>query len=320
MALRYRSIGLMYTRACPLSCAHCITESAPHVKERMTLAQAKRYVEVIARFAPELSLTGGEPLLAYRELADLIRFARRLGLRVGAITGAGWAKSEREAARRVGLLADAGLATLEISWDRYHEEQVSLDHAVRVAKAATDRDLRVAVRVTSPPGAPDPRYESAFAGLPVTVTHGSLIRLGRARGLPASHFSTSDVVEPGGCPVLLHPVIEPDGGVLACCGPARYADPDSPLRVGNAEVEPLDTILERASADHFLLATHALGPGGVRSLLGAGERPASREYTDVCELCLDLASTRHQGVVRRRMSDFDARLMVDVVGAATGTR
>jgi len=89
-------------------------------------------------------------------------------------------------------------------------------------------------------------------------------------------------------------VIEHDGTVYACCGPSHFSANHSPLRLGNAEEEPLETILDRAVNDPILEVISLLGPYGLYILLQQSELKhlyiARKSYNSICDLCLDLTN------------------------------
>lgn len=291
----YKVIGLMYTRACPLTCAHCITESSPHVKERMRLEHARAYLPVVAGFGAQLCFTGGEPILYYKEIAELIREAKTFGLHVTLVTGAGWARRESTMLSRIAVLADAGLDGMCISSDDYHETSAKSDRAISLAKIAMDAGIRVSVRTVTPAKGDTQAHHKIFEGLPVVRDGHEVIRLGRAASLPPPHFAFEDEPPRGICNTVFSPVVEPDGNVYICCGPARFCRAPSPLLLGNAREEPLDKILARGLEDPLLEIIYNLGPYGLYHLLKSHSaeiatfrpRPA---YTGICELCLDITN------------------------------
>lgn len=317
---KYKVIGLIYTRSCPLACKHCITESSPQVKERMQLRQARNYLPVIAGFCSELGLTGGEPLLHYRDIAILIRDAKRLGLRTYVVTGAGWVKDEAQTRSRLKLLVDAGLNGLNISWDQYHEAFSTRERAMMLARIAAESGLRVTVRSVMSTTRTMEAEQAQFIGLPVELTATRIVRLGRATSLPSSHFDISDEPPQGNCGVVSSPVIEPDGSVYACCGPAKFGGRPSPLLLGDATKEPLDDILARGLKDPILEVIHNLGPYGLLQLLK--DHPVGRErfkarssYTGICELCLDITSDPELvRALRERLLERDVRRLVVASG------
>lgn len=311
--IHYETVGLSYTRTCPLSCGHCITESSPKVQGRMGLAQASEYLKVIPRFSPNVCLTGGEPFLYYQDILELVSEARGLGLNPSIVTGAGWVRGESSTRSRMKALAEAGLHHVCISWDQYHEEFSARERPLRLARLALEAGLIVAVRVVTITEEQKAAYHALFDGLPVYLQFQAPVKVGRAASLSAEHFMFMTQPPAGVCNVILTPVIEADGTVYACCGPSYYAGKSSPLRLGNTFEEPLEDILARARQDPLLELILVAGPHGLYQLLK--DHPVGRErfkarpaYTGICELCLDI--TNDPALVtaaRERLADLDAQ-------------
>ncbi len=87
-------------------------------RSEMTLAEIKRIIDIFKTEAhiPFFSFTGGEPLLR-RDLEEMIRYARAIGLRVNLITNATMADPSRS--RR---LRKSGLTTAQVSVESPDEE------------------------------------------------------------------------------------------------------------------------------------------------------------------------------------------------------
>lgn len=314
--IRHQVIGLMYTRTCPLACRHCITESSPQTKGRMTVEQARRYIPAIARFTDVLCFTGGEALLYYREILALTAEVRAAGLQVSVVTGAGWVKSESMARSRLKALQAAGVGSLIVSWDGYHEEFAPRENALTVVRLACELGLRVTLRtITRADGGRD-EFHAPFAAFPIQFEASTVVPLGSAAGLKAEHFPASEEPPKGVCGVVTLPVIEPDGTVYACCGPGHFSSSTSPLRLGNAEQEPLEDILARGSADPILEAISLIGPHGLYTLLQGDAEAARRfqprrKYSGICELCLDINNSPPLvAALRRRLNERDAQIML----------
>jgi hypothetical protein len=316
--LKYNVIGLMYTRTCPLACGHCITDSSPHIKDRMRLQQALDYLQVIPRFSSTVGFTGGEPFLYYRDIVTLTSEAKSLGLQVSLVTGAGWVRTEAQARFRVEALVDAGLNGLCISWDQYHEAFSPPEKAVALARLAIELGLKVTIRTITSASRAEDEYHTIFDGLSVGFEASRVNRFGRAASLPAAHFVFANDLPKGNCRIVFSPVVEPDGTVYACCGPSHYCKKPSPLMLGNATAEPLEDILARAVQDPILEIIFNLGPYGLYHLLK--DHPLGRErfearsvYTSICDLCLDITNDPELvSAVRERLSDDDARRLVAV--------
>jgi len=309
---RFPLVGLVYTRTCPLACAHCIAESSPQARGRMHPEQVRSYLPVIRQFTEHVSFTGGEPLLYHREIVELSVEARRLGLAVSVVTGSGWAKSEAMARQRIHELADAGVHRLVVSWDAYHEAFASREMVLAVARAACEAGLRVDVRTVVPATGTLDEYQALFRDLPVRLESTRPAKLGSARDLPDADFQWSEVPPKGVCSVVLRPAIEPDGSVYACCGPGRFSRVPSPLVLGNVTETPLEEILARAAADPLLEAIRRVGPHGLYTMLqGADTPPRRQRYSGICELCLDLTgSPEVVAALRERLTWRENRMRV----------
>jgi MoaA/NifB/PqqE/SkfB family radical SAM enzyme len=314
----YSVVGILYTRTCPLACRHCIISSSPKATEKMTQQMAAELIDQIPDYCDVVCFTGGEPLLYYNEILPLIRQARALGLRTSLVTGAGWVSANKPeiAQARMRGLKEAGLQTICVSWDVYHEEYSRPENAQLLIEEAKALGIPVSVRgVVSADGA-KPEIEDSLIRIQVNYEKIPVIRLGEAESLPEDHFAFSPQVSRGGCSTVLTPVIEPDGSVYACCGPSRGSNRSSPLVLGNVFQESLGNILARAQQDPILEAIERIGPYGLFQLLKnepglADILPQRSAYTGICELCLDLCNVPQ--VVQRlreRLSEHDAQALV----------
>lgn len=294
--LAYGTVALGYTRKCPLACRHCITDSSPQVKGKMGVERARRYLSVLPEFTDTVCFTGGEALIYHRDIVELIRDVSRLGLRSTLTTSAAWAQGTEETVRtRAHELLDAGLHRLMISWDLYHEEFLSREVAVRLARICVEIGLNTYVRMVLPEERGEAEYRAAFEGLPLEIERTPLMQIGRARTLPADHFVQKPELPLGRCNVVTAPLVDWDGTVYACCGPSNGSPAGSPLILGNAEREPLEKILRRGKKDPILETIYLLGPYGLFLLLEETGKsallPRRPGYTGMCDLCRDFTDS-----------------------------
>jgi hypothetical protein len=310
-------IGISYTLTCPLTCQHCITNSSPKAKGKMSLEKAKAYLKIISKYDNSICFTGGEPLLFHTEILELIHYAKQLGFQqVHIVSGAGWVGGEPDTRRKIKELVEAGLKVMAISWDPYHEGVGSQDRVRTLAKVATEYGLFVIIRSALPVGSNPDAQKIAFEGIPVHFASFPLVRLGRAKTLPLEHFQQYDTFPTGPCGTVLSIVVEYDGQVYACCGPSKFSQPHSPLVLGNAEHESLDIILDRAINDPILDVISLLGPYGLYLLLkqseGQGIYTPRKNYTSICDLCLDLTdSPQIISAIREQIKEHDAQVLIE---------
>ena len=102
------------TRACPYRCAHCRADARPLPQPgQLDAAEALELVDSLEPFAGSiLVLTGGDPLLR-PDLEEIVRRARRRGLRV-ALTPAATPRVTEE---RLASLQNAGVGQVALSID-----------------------------------------------------------------------------------------------------------------------------------------------------------------------------------------------------------
>ena len=102
------------TSACDLSCVHCRASAQPDpAPDELNFEESMRLVrEVHAMGTPILIFTGGDPLKKKR-LDDLIRYAKSLGLKTGAIPAVTPLLTEA----RIRELKEAGLDQIAFSLD-----------------------------------------------------------------------------------------------------------------------------------------------------------------------------------------------------------
>ncbi len=314
MSFAWKTVGLMYTRRCPLACGHCVTRSSPGAEGKMDPRDAARYIGEAARVSTQLCFTGGEPLLYPEEIQRLVALASQLGLRVSLVTGCGWAKDEERVEPVLSELAEAGLRQLVISWDPFHEVFLRREAAVRVAQTAANLGLRPIIRSAfrasdSPEARAD--YYAEFASFAQGHEAAEVLPVGRAASLPVESFDWSSGPPAGFCPSVVLPVVRWDGTVYACCGPSLEAKPGSPLILGNALEEPLDRILARGASDPVLHAIYAIGPRAMGKLIEQGNGLSSQRFSGICQVCLKLTNDpSFVTKIRERLADPEIRLVL----------
>lgn len=98
------------TKACNINCVHCYRSAGEKQQNELDTEEGKKLIEQIARAGFKiLILSGGEPLLR-SDLTELIRHARKAGLRPVLGTNGTLITPERAAALKAAGLAAAGIS------------------------------------------------------------------------------------------------------------------------------------------------------------------------------------------------------------------
>src|SRR3954464_1969621 len=140
-------VSLALTRRCPLSCAHCATNSTFTSEE----APAELFLHFVDSFTvddhPEvLAISGGEAFLRPALLATLAERAALVGCRTAALSGMFWAK-----ARRIPPPIKRAIDVLDhfsCSLDIFHEREVRREDVYRVLHVLLSEGKDVSIHVT----------------------------------------------------------------------------------------------------------------------------------------------------------------------------
>ena len=75
----FRTIQIHPTRKCNLSCLHCYSSSAPHLKNELNINALKKFLPYAFEHGfNNISISGGEPFM-YSGLEELLIFSKSLG-------------------------------------------------------------------------------------------------------------------------------------------------------------------------------------------------------------------------------------------------
>lgn len=291
------TLHFAYSFACDLACEHCIFRSGPGVDQTMGIARAHGFIEQAGRAGIRtLVFTGGEPFLRPGELRILMQHAAQHGMGSAVITNGAWASSRQKVRTCLGDLKEAGLRSITLSTDRYHLPGVPLENLTHVLAVAREAGLRTGVKISRLPR--DPVAEGLYRALRGQVTEivvQEVSPMGRGASLRAAlHRKSASSFLGNGCPAP--PLLLPDGNLLTCCNlPARdMGQEDAPLVLGNAETEPLRSLLRKRSTDPLLTLLRTRGPSFLLALLArrdsSSRRHAGVSYHSACDLCFHLFS------------------------------
>jgi pyruvate-formate lyase-activating enzyme len=294
------------TRRCPLTCAHCSTNSMLSSEEH----DASIFLRFAGTFSPEshpqvLWLTGGEPLLRPGLVEAVAAQAHAAGTLVAMITGGFFARTGR-IARPLRRAIDA-VDHVIVSLDVFHEVQVRRTEVFRLVRELVDDGRDVSFQIVGT-GSDDPYLDDVTSHLReyfdgrVPALVAPLGSAGRAaEWLPAPkasapHFDAAPAPLP--CTMAAWPVVAFDGTVVACCNQTVVdGPPPEHLRLGHASVDDWATIRERCVRSTALRAIRVLGPQAIEAQYGGGG------CDGYCSTCVRLAD--EPGLLGRVDADFD---------------
>ncbi len=269
--LAFRSIpaggvSLALTRRCPLSCAHCATNSTSTSEE----APAEWFTRFVGSFTPDdhpevLAISGGEAFLRPDLVRTLAEQARVAGTRSVALSGMYWARTPRiPPAIRAAI---DSLDHFSASIDVFHEQEVSRSDVFRALETLVDDGVDVSIHLVGL-DADDPYLASTTEAIRarfddrVPMLVNGVNSMGRAKEWVAMPtVRRPRVVEADPCTLAFWPVVAFDGTIVAC-GNDDVVDGPAPahLRLGHAATEDWATVRSRSATSPLLRAIRTFGP------------------------------------------------------------
>lgn len=295
------SIGI--TGRCPLSCAHCSTNS--------TMTSDEYPAETLERFVgtfddsnrPEImSLSGGEALLRPILVRSLADRARRVGVRTSVLSGLFFANSRRIPTEIIAAI-DA-VDHFSASLDVFHEREVPRASAFRVFEQVISRGKDVSLHIVGT-GSADPYIHGLVAdvrsefGERIPMLVNGLAHFGRARdwmARPERKEPTNCTANP--CSMAAWPVVGFDGKIAACGNDDALARRPKHLIIGDVAVDDWETVRQRTMKSSVLRAIRLYGPEALAKRLGAPQ--TSKSY---CETCMALACDGDVGLDLDRLME-----------------
>ncbi|WP_395359186.1 radical SAM protein [Streptomyces sp. YH02] len=301
------------TRRCPLSCAHCSTNSSMEVSGE---PDQRQLLDFIGSFGsddrPEaVMLTGGEPLLLPELAARVTGLAQAKGSRVALLSGMFFARGGRVPDRIMRTIS--GLDHFSASLDVHHEREVPRADVLRALRAVLDAGVTASIHLTGTgtgagtgtcastgtgTGADtdDPYLVDVIAhvrrvfGSRMPMLVNEVRPLGRAAGIvrPTPPGPDDSLAAP--CALAAWPVVAFDGTVAACCNQWTVDRRPVPphLRLGHIAEDDWPTVRARSLGSPVLRMLRAVGPRRLHARYETAPAPAG--YCRSCHALADRPS------------------------------
>lgn len=286
LSLRARpGAGIYYslTRRCPLGCRHCSTNSLLTSEE----GAYDDFIRFTSTFTNEhrpevVLLTGGEPLLRPRLIAEIIEKAHRVGTKVQMLSGLYFAD------KGFPPLIRRSIQTIDhfsVSLDEFHEEQVSRQGVFNTVQEILDLGIDVSFQLVAR-SVTDPYALRLIEDIrhtfddriPMLVS--PLKALGRAKSWVSPMVEEPrDRLRPMPCLVASWPVVTFDGTIVACCNEdVVEGRGDDHLVIGHIQSTTWQEVIDGLHTPP-LRAIRAVGPEVIAANLNL---PEASGYCAVC--------------------------------------
>ncbi|MGH3274903.1 MAG: radical SAM protein [Streptosporangiaceae bacterium] len=317
----FGGLFLALTRRCPLSCAHCTTESSLASEQYPD----EPFRQIVASFKPDdrpelIYMSGGEALLRADLVQHLAERAREAGTRSVVLSGMYFARHHEgltPALRRAIGSVDHFAASLDVFHEREVSRRAVFDHLHKIRDVVAD----VSMQLTGL-GDNDPYILGLVADIraefndEVPILVGRVGRSGRAKEWldAAPSGGVHDGLEP--CFLAAWPLVHYDGTVFACCNQEMAARTRAPhLVLGHARAHTWTQIRLRSRERAALRAIRLFGPHETRRRFGmeAGDEGVC---ANCCALPNGTASNEAMSEFFDRPGTFALEEAIDTVARA----
>ncbi|GAA3301781.1 radical SAM protein [Dactylosporangium vinaceum] len=213
----HQRLCINFTLTCNIACDHCIVESSPQRRERLSTDEVRAALsQAWENGRRHVTFSGGEVFLYPGEMCEVIAFARQLGFVVDVESNAFWARSDELARQKLAPFVEAGISGLALSADIYHMKYFPVDRPITAARTARSFGLATEIQFCrSHFRERDEEIIAALAGAGEPYVVLELLDRGRAREM-LQVWTGHRVEELSECDDLTT-TVHATGDVYACC-------------------------------------------------------------------------------------------------------
>lgn len=278
-------MALVYTMKCNASCRICCFDCTPNRQEKMTISQAKKYVdETLAHNSIRaVGFSGGEALLYLDEICNIAAYTRSKGIsRISVSTNGFWATDEVKTREVLSKLHSSGINVLDLTADEYHQEFIPIDNIKNIL--AVSEDFRVGIHITTMVTEGSMRLVDILPNLGANTIGKSLIEhkvlpIGAAKQNNIPVIKNNLIIdETATCNTLDTFAIFPDGDVYPCC--SQYCRNEL-LKLGNMDIDGIEMIKKKYNSN---MVIRILRKHGFKWFLDRCPE-LGINYVTLCDMC-----------------------------------
>lgn len=288
----FESLGIALTRKCTAQCEMCCFACGPDKEEALDKDLVFRIIDEAAGIEEirKIGFTGGEATLRDDVLIEGIMRTKQNGMNTSLTSNGFWGKDPDSAREWLKRLKTAGLDSLTISMDEYHQNYVPLESVKNIIHENKQIGISLSLAVGDSLGEQDALTllrelnEEAY-GIPVFLY--PFMPVGRGENLDKLVLQKVD--ENWSCHNQKLFSILYDGSVYPCCSQAVYG---SLLCEGNIKDTTLKEIMDRYK---YLSLFSELTHHNFGWLLSKAEEyqiPVSTESHSACSFCHEVFSNK----------------------------
>ena len=144
------SVDINVGAKCTASCKHCCFSCTPDSLECLSDKDIDGILDYIEsnKDVTSVSITGGEPLLRFEKVKEIIRRCHDAQKTVSLVTNGFWGKNLENAMSITKELKKSGLDIATLSYDDYHKEYIPPQYISNALMAIKAVNIKAALNIT----------------------------------------------------------------------------------------------------------------------------------------------------------------------------
>ena len=140
---------VLLTLKCPNQCDHCLYSASPEYNEFLNEKYFQKVIIGLKKIRCKyISPIGGEPFLYLYGLEKFLKLCKKYSVKIALFTSCVWAKSYHKSFFILKRLKKAGLRSLLISTDKFHQKKVPIKNVIFVLRACSSLSISTCLRIT----------------------------------------------------------------------------------------------------------------------------------------------------------------------------
>ncbi|WGW06000.1 radical SAM protein [Tropicibacter oceani] len=299
MPIFYSGLVVENTTRCNAKCAMCYQAAGPKGSDTWgkqalstdELVQLVRDAIQIETLYPRFHLSGGEAFINVDSCLEVFRAARDVGfLDITTTTNAYWAKRPERAVQVCRALREAGVTSMEISWDYWHSPYITPEAVSNALEITAAHDIETNLRILCTKSHPysealDMLRPDALAAAS-RISGGPVFATGRAATeIDAGDFHRQNDIS-GNCHSVLNLTVNAKGNVFPCCAGLDQTD----YVFGNVRDAPISQIAQSLNASPLVRTIVFSGVAALAPMIEEMGVAVGEEYNGICHMCWSIFS------------------------------
>lgn len=323
MPVTFKSLVIEYTTRCNAKCGMCYQAAGPKGsdllgKASLQVSDVERVIRDAVRIetlGKRFHIAGGEAFIKMPDVLHLLGVARDAGFtNLSTTTNAFWAR-KRERAREVcRACREAGLTSMEISWDHWHVKYIPGEAVSNCLEACSEFGITSNLRLLTTKSH-SVREALAFLRPEALEVAGEIsscpvFPTGRAKTEVAPEDIYASGVAGGGCHHMLNLTVNGLGNVSPCCA---GADQTEGLSFGNVREQSIEDIARCMQRSPLLRVLVFQGVNAFRTILEQSGLRLDERYANTCHMCFDIFSSQERSAA---VNDYFDQQVATALGRA----